>query len=365
MRKINIKLTFYKMCEIVKRYLKKCVYFIQSLLKRILMPSITVSGLCAIFFCVFFIVCDEKTRKFGEGILEQFYYKINFISVVVTSISLCAASLAIIISIRKPKFRIRFVNNHGSELKKVGNKNYVTIGMDKDGNIGYQACIPSDWNMFLYNYGHNVAENIRVKMWFDNIYFDSSLAEKGYDLDNFMYGCGIFIQLSFDLAKVLRQDEKIEIPRIPFEYSSADSDVLKERGYTTLYVQIYCNNQEATFLKYRIEIEEYDLGEYHYHPSGQNDDIKKWERWFVEEYISNKQLKDVTEYNYYKEIEPYFYEKYKDTQLYKKIYDYYYTRDIDKMLFWGRMYYRAQGENIKNIEAILQTELLKLQMKNK
>lgn len=364
MKKNDISLLIHNRYVRVRLCFRNCVYRIQTLLKRSLLPIITISGLVALFLLCFFILCDENTRKIGENVLQQFQYKINFIGVVITAVSLVAASLAIIISVQKPKFKVKFINNHGTELKENDDKNAIILGMDCYGNVGYQACVPSDWNMFLYNYGDTVAENVKITIWLDGIYFDFSLAEKGYELKNFVYGCGVFEQLSFDLTEVLRQGEKIKIPKIPFESTEVDGDTLKNTGYTTLYIQIYCNNKEATLLKYRIGITEYDLGEYNYIPNEEKEGIQKLIREFVDEYISKEEFQDVNEYNYENKINPYHIEKHMDVQNCKKLFDYY-KSDLDKMIFWGRMYYRASGERKGDIEAILQTEILRLQVKNK
>ena len=364
MKKKDIGLLIHNGYIKVRLYIKNFIYRIKALLKRSLLPLITISGVIALFVLCFFIICDENMRNMGENILAQFQYKINFISVLITSISLVAASLAIIISVQKPKFRVRFINNHGSELKENDDINPIVLGMDNHGNVGYQSCVPSDWDMFLYNYGDSVAENVKITLWFDNIYFDFSLAESGYELKNFVYGCGIFERLSYDLTEILRQGERIEIPRIPFESTEVDGDILKNKGYTTLYIQIYCNNKEATLLKYHVRIDEYDLGVYDYTSDKQNDEIEALISEFIDAHISKEGFQDVNKYNYDNKINPYYVEKCLDVQKCKKLYDYY-KYDIDKMIFWGRMYYRASGEKKCDIETILQTEILRLNVKNK
>lgn len=364
MKKKAISLIIHNGYIKVSLYIKNLIYRIQAFLKRSLLAIIAISGVAALFALCFFPLCDENARNIGENVLAQVQYKVNFIGVLVTSISLVAASLAIIISVQRPKFKVMFINNHGSELKENDDMNPIVLGMDSHGNVGYQGCVPSDWNMFLYNYGDSVAENVKITLWLDNIYFDFSLAEKGYELKNFVYGCGVFERLSFDLTEVLRQGERIEIPKIPFESTEVDGDILKNKGYTTLYIQIYCNNKEATLLKYRIRVNKYDLGEYDYASNEQNDEIQTLIREFLDEYISKEEVQDVNEYNYDNKLNPYHVEKYMDVQNCKKLLDYY-KSDLDKMIFWGRMYYRASGERKSDIEAILQTEILRLQVNSK
>ncbi len=363
--KRNINLRLHNAKVIIGIRISQVLYWVKNTLKKMLLPLITLSGVAAIVLTCYFLLSDVETRSIGEDVLEQFQYKIDFIGNLITSISLCAASLAIIVSIQKPKFKIKFINDHGFVLKSKKRKNLVTIGIDKNGNLGYQACVSNDWNMFLYNYGNNVAENIRLKMWMSNVYFDYALAERGYDLDDFMYGCGVFEKISYDLTNVLRQGEKIQMQRIPFHYSCADSEILRERGYTILYIQIYCNNQKATLLKYRVEVEEYDLEDYKYSEKTEEVDINNLLRDFIREHWQNDSELIVNEYNYYYTINPYSLEKNGDIQSCKKLYEYYWSKDLDKMVFWGRMYYRALGEKKKNIEAILQTEILKLSVKSK
>ena len=358
--KVTLKLKLHNGKVIIKVRISQAWYWLKKFLGKALLPLITISGLTAIVLSCYFLFCNEQTRSVGEDILKQFQYKTDFIGSLVTSISLCAASLAIIVSIRKPKYCIKFINDHGFELKSKKKNNSLTLGLDENGNLGYQSCIPSDWNMFLYNIGSNVAENIRIKLWIDNVYFDHSLEKKGYDLDNFVYGCGVFERISFDLTNALRQGEKTQIPKIPFHYSCVDADIIKKRGYTTLHIQIYCNNQKSTLFKFRIAVEEYDLGNYDYSRQSEETEINSLLREFIGRNWKSDEGVEINEYNYHCLIEPYSREVKVDVQLCKRFYSYYCTKNLDKMVFWGRIYYRALGEKKETIESILQTEILRL-----
>lgn len=126
--------------------------------------------------------------------------------------------------------------------------------------------------------------------------------------------------------------------RIPFHYSCADIDILKERGYTTLYIQIYCNNQKSTLFKFRVDVTKFDLGSYEYNERTEETEIRVLLRDFIKVHWQADNDIDVSEYNYHRLVNPYLGEKIGDAKLCKKFY----------------------GEKKQNIEAIIQTEIMKL-----
>lgn len=330
-------------------------------LKKSMLPSVIICCIVAFVLIIFWMFCKEDTRVMWEDILSQIEHKMNLIGQIITIISLCAAAVGIIISIQKPKFKLAFITEHGYGLKEKERQ----FGVDGNNRIGYQSCVPSDWKMLLYNVGDKVAENVKVKIRIDYITFGNVDKNSGYMLEDFVYACGVFETLSLDLIDIIRQGESVEIPRIPFEYACVEVPNLKEKEFTHMHIRIYCNNQSPIYLKYRIRLEDYDVGEYDYH-SEENEFKKKQSiKKIIHEVLdslgeySNGESLNI--YNYTDLIDPYILKR-KDIKEFelRNVYKYYSEiDDMDKMVFWGRMYYRSVGMKKCDIEAIMQTEIIR------
>lgn len=194
-----------------------------------------------------------------------------------------------------------------------------------------------------------------------------SLAEKGYDLEKFEYGCGIFDVISFEVVNLLRQGEQIVIPDLPFDRSVCDSDELRKRGYTYLRIKIFSGNHEPILLKYKIMIRNYDLDSFGYGALNEdNVDEYTFKRnfydWYIDNYHITEELNEIYDW-YYKKIDPYQIQQYTNIEESKYLYWLYKEKDIEKMLFWGRIYYRAVGMELESIEMLLQTEMMKVSVK--
>lgn len=345
---------------------RKIWNYMYGFLKKIPLLLIFSVSIVVMLLIIYFLFVGDVNAD-GEIVIYKFAVNISLLDILLSNISLLAAVLAIVIELKKPKLKIWFLDGHGSVMSD--KKGQVPIGIDEDGFIGYQLCVPSDWNMYLVNVGQRTAENIRVRVSIDGILFDHSLAEKGYDLDNFVYGSGVFKNIYFDLIGLLRQGEKIEIPKIPFEYCELESDNFKEWKYTYLRISLYCNNQDPIHLKYKLTIEPYDLmGKYDYGKKREaqyleNSHIENWVKEYVDWYKEKYSETTVDIYNYFTQINPYVVKKYKKIEQSKEIFEYYLLKDSDKMIFWGRIYYLAKGMKPRDIEAVLQTQLLKEQIK--
>lgn len=320
-----------------------------------------------IVISLFFILSNisflfiPNIRELGESTISQFQYKMNFGGVLVSTISLLAATWAIIIALDKPKMEVYFINEHGIILTEKSKGYPLTLGMDQNGLLDYQSCVPSDWNIIIVNCGNKVAESITIKLWLDGVAFDQTLDGIDFELEKFIYGHGLFERISYSLARNLRQGESTKLPRIPFNYSVTESESLKNKGYTNLYMQIFCNNQKPTLITKRIKIEDADIGDYNHDVLSENipciaidilNEIKE----------TNNLTIDI--YHNVESMDPYVCEIYKDTKSTKKLYDYYKKRNLEEMMFWGRMYYRALGMRPRDIEAILQNEIMIMLVKD-
>lgn len=311
-------------------------------------------------------IWDSNLVSENVLVIGGFKISLDILDVLLGNISLFAAAIAIIIEIKKPKMKIYFINEHRELLNP--KKGEVPVGIDKAENIGYQTCIPSSWRMYLVNSGRCAAENIKIKMSIDGVLFDNALINEGYDLERFWYGCGVFETISFETSELVRQGERIEIPPIPFEYSCLEDKRIKCKGYTYLRILIYCNNREAVNLKYKLKIEPYDsVGGYDYEEKrfaidNEKKEIETFESSYVNWYRVTYNAIDIDKYNYYKVIDPYIAEKYQEVDICKAIYNYYLERDVDKMIFWARVYYKAFDLDGAHIEDIIQTNLMKQQI---
>lgn len=331
---------------------------------KIQLPMIilfTILVLILIFLCIF----NPDWATVGEKRILAFYYKLELFGVLLTAVSLIAAAITILIAIQKPKLKIHFYNDHGSAL--IPKKKEIELGIDKSGNIGYQACVPTKWNMNLINIGRKTAEKVKIKISFDNIYFDGSLTEKGYDLERFQYGCGVFDVISFEVINLLRQGEQVVLPDLPFYKTECDSEELRRLGYTYLRIKIFSGNHEPISLKYKVMIGDYDLDSFGYMETSKEINSEfEFKNNFYNWYIDNHNItEDSNElyYYYYREINPYQIKPYANVVESKVLYQYYEDKDVEKMLFWGRIYYRAIGMELQDIEAMLQTEMMKLSVK--
>lgn len=364
-----------KMCKLKSRYkiqcmeakyyiknaFRKCLCRVAKIFKKMQLPMIILLTLIVIGLIVSFLIFPHWAHT-GEERIRAFYYKLEFLGVLLTAISLIAAAITIIIALQKPKLKICFYTDHGSSLDV--KKGELELGMDKDGNVGYQACVPTKWNMNLINVGSKTAEKIKIKVSLDNIYFDMSLVEQGYDLEEFQYGCGIFNVVSFEVTNLLRQGEQIVLPELPFYSSVCDSEVLRKQGYTYLKIRIYSGNHEPIVSRYKVIIRDFDLDSFGYKKTNE-DSMRSLEygnnfyNWYIETYNITDPSNDVY-YRYPSEVNPYQIDIYPQIEEGRYLYQYYKDRDIDKMLFWGRIYYRAIGLQLQEAEALLQTELLKI-----
>lgn len=325
-------------------------------LPMIILLTLIVMGLIALF------ILFPQWAHIGEARIEAFSYKLDLMGVFLTAVSLIAAAITIIIAVQKPKLKIYFYNDHGSSLDY--RKGEIELGIDKDGKIGYQGCVPTKWNMNLINVGSKTAEKIKIKVSFDNIYFDMSLAEKGYDLEGFQYGCGIFDILAFEVTSLLRQGEQVVLPDLPFYSAVCDADVLRQQGYTKLKILIYSGNHEPIVLRYKVILKDYDLDSFGYLEDNEDSmDKLKYRSNFYDWYISNHNEAEKKKNLYYcfsRELDPYRIEQYPNLEESRYLYEYYKSRDIEEMVFWGRIYYRTLGMQVQEVEALLQTELLKI-----
>ena len=132
-----------------------------------------------------------------------------------------------------------------------------------------------------------------------------------------------------------------------------------------MHIRIYCNNQTPIYLKYRIRLEDYDVGEYDYHSEEnefkKKESIKKIIHEVLDALCEYSKGEALNIYNYVDLINPYVLKRMdmKEFQL-KTVYRYYSEiGDVDKMIFWGRIYYRSIGLKICDIEAIIQTEIIR------
>lgn len=362
--RLNCKVKWMQLRYHLKKGIFRLCDTIIKLINKTPLPMIilfTMLVLIAIVLCIF----NPHLAVFGEERVIAFYYKLELFGVLLTAVSLIAATITILLAIQKPKLKIYFYNEHGSSL--IAQKDEVELGIDKDGNVGYQGCVPTKWNMNLINTGHKTAEKVKIKISFDNIYFDMSLAEKGYDLEKFEYGCGIFDVISFEVVNLLRQGEQIVIPDLPFDRSVCDSDELRKRGYTYLRIKIFSGNHEPILLKYKIMIRNYDLDSFGYAALNEdNVDEYTFKRnfydWYIDNYHITEELNEIYDW-YYKKIDPYQIQQYTNIEESKYLYWLYKEKDIEKMLFWGRIYYRAVGMELESIEMLLQTEMMKVSVK--
>lgn len=355
------KLRFMRLLYFTKNMFLKGGRGIVKILGKLQLPMIILLTLIVMVLVVVFILFPQWAHV-GEARIEAFSNKLDLMGVLLTAVSLIAAAITIIIAVQKPKLKIYFYNDHGSSLDY--RKGEIELGIDKDGKIGYQGCIPTKWNMNLINVGSKTAEKIKIKVSFDNIYFDMSLAEKGYDLEGFQYGCGIFDIVAFEVTSLLRQGEQVVLPDLPFYSAVCDADVLRQQGYTKLKILIYSGNHEPIVLRYKVTIKDYDLDSFGYSENNEETiDVLKYRNNFYDWYISNhngvEERRDL--YFYFpKELDPYWIEKYPNIEESRLLYQYYKSRDMEEMLFWGRIYYRAMGMKVQETEALLQTELLKI-----
>lgn len=355
----KLRIWRFEIVNFIKKAFKSTGHFIIKIFSMMQLPVIVLFTLIVIGLIVVFLMFPQWA-SIGEMRIQPIINKLELFGVLLTAVSLLAAAITIILAIQKPKLRVVFYSDHGTPLDC--RKGEVELGIDKDGKIGYQGCVPTKWNMNLINVGRKTAEKVKIKFSFDDIYFDMKLVEEGYDLEGFMYGCGIFSSLSFEVTSLLRQGEQIVIPDLPFYLSSCDEESLREKGYTYLKIYIYSGNHEPTVMKYKVAIKDYDLPSYNY-SSGEDDSMLYWEyrRNFWNWYRSNNgDLDDSVEQHCCEKLEPYCMPVYPNVEESKYLYRYYKDKEINEMLFWGRIYYRATGMQLQEIEAILQTELLKI-----
>jgi len=338
-----------------------------SIIKGISKMQLPMIILFTMLVIVLIAICiyNPYFAAIGEERILAFSQKLELFGVLLTAVSLFAAAITILIAIQKPKLKIYFYNDHGSAL--VDKEGEIELGIDKDGNIGYQACVPTKWNMNLINVGNKTAEKIKIKINFDNIYFDRSLVEKGYGLERFQYGCGIFDVISFEVTNLLRQGEQVVLPDLPFYKTECDSDELRKRGYTYLRIKIFSGNHEPISLKYKVMIRDYDLDSFKYIENSNefNHELEfksNFYNWYINAHNITEDSNELY-YYYYREIDPYQIKQYTNVEESKALYQYYEDKDVEKMLFWGRIYYRAFGMELRDIEALLQTELMKLSVK--
>lgn len=351
----------FRIMNFLKRALESIGNLIAKIFSKMQLPMIIIFTIIILGLIVVFLIFPQWAY-IGEVQLQAIINKLELFGVLLTAVSLLAAAITIILAIQKPKLKIVFYSDHGSAFDY--RKGELELGIDKDGKIGYQACVPSKWNMNLINVGRKTAEKIKIKFSLDDIFFDRKLVEAGYDLQGFQYGCGVFSAISFEVTNLLRQGEQIVIPDLPFYLSVCESELLRKQGYTYLRIHIYSGNHEPIVMKCKVTIKDYDLKSHNY-SLNEEDSMQYWEyernfwNWYIGHHDVSNESEDLY-YYFYKKLDPYRMVKYPNVEESKYLYWYYKDKEVDKLLFWGRIYYRALGMQVQETEALLQTELLKI-----
>ena len=270
----------------------------------------------------------------------------------------------------EPQFVFEVFDQHDSPFEYTDNK-YLPIAIDSDAHIGYLPYSPTDWEIDVVNVGKTSAQNIKVEISIDGVSFEDK--SNLYDVRDFIYGCGVFDKIVFDTGEGLKPNERLRLPKIPFQYAECEClENDKGKMHISIYndeIEVTCFLLDICFVKEDMKLF-YGLDEIIY-----DDILEKEIGLFAIE--QNEECSVDT----YHTIPPYCCAiKSEKRDIYGKIYKMYsdlnffeysrnpLTRKIvrkkmgsalkQKMLFWGRIYYRSCGLSVSEIEAILINDIL-------
>ena len=270
----------------------------------------------------------------------------------------------------EPQFAFEIFDLHDSPFDCIDNK-YIPIAIDSDDHIGYLPYSPSNWEIDVVNVGKTAAQNIKVEISIDGVSFEDK--SNLYDVRDFIYGFGVFDKIVFDTGEGLKPNERLRLPKIPFQYAECEClENDKGKMHISIYndeIEVTCFLLDICFVKEDMKLF-YGLDEIIY-----DDILEKEIGLFAIE--QNEECSVDT----YHTIPPYRCAiKSEKRDIYGKIYKMYsdlnffeysrnpLTRKIvrkkmgsalkQKMLFWGRIYYRSCGLSVSEIEAILMNDIL-------
>lgn len=300
---------------------------------------------------LFLCVINYEFLHKSDIYIEPMSNIVSIITSILTLLSIFIAFKTLQVSLRAPKLDIVFFNQHSQIM---GTKNTpLPIGLNKHNEIDYQTCVPSDWSMKLVNIGNNVAKDIRVKFQIEDVMFDASLSDYGFDLYGFEYGCGVFNSFSYNLTSLLRQGESIDIPRIPFYASEFEHD-LSKGNKLKMIITLYSGNNSMTTIKKTLSIEYSDSFDNSNKIETHN--LKNCKDTFINWYCLNvEKIYDLSQTDL---IDPYAIPIFTETTIAKNIFEHYKNVKVNKeFLFWGRIYYRSLGLTPTEIESILNNDM--------
>ena len=331
----------------------------------------TIARCLTIIAIVFIIII---LRMYYTELIDNDYAYNNAI----VTIQTLAGILALIIAseaarwmVLEPKFDCVVVDQHGSLLKKV-EKEYLPLGINKNSQLGYMPYSPSDWEINIINTGRKNANNVKIEITIEGLFFkDASII---YDVKNFEYGYGVFNTISFDTRCSIKQNDILRLPKIPFQYSECD---LKAGEKTKMHIYVLSDDKRVSSFEMKICIEEEsiiscdDIIDETIHDPILSNEIKRFieEQSFsditIENYFSYSPYEcciNINNYDIYRRLyNAYVYDdyfEYSDNPLTRNIIKERMKQKLNsRRLFWGRVYYKSLGYTINEVENILTNDM--------
>lgn len=319
---------------------------------------------------IFYLIKNYKNKNINsiDNRVGKVINVLAFISTGSTVLALIISILGLIMQNKSPKLEIEVYTMHGLTWEEENGDKQLCLSLDNDGHVDFDLGIPNIWYLHIKNEGNQYAENVKIKIKFEDLGFVTN--PDSFILSDYIYGTGFFSSIEHTYDQVIQPGEIIKVPYIPFTNAKVyDIDSYYEPAYTNMNIKIYENNSLALEKNFLIEFVENSL---------------KQDLCFLENpYISDED-KIVREFNeYYFDDEDYFSEY--DLSLYSMLYPkefvfsleeceivyQHYLRLIDVYnsymssiyrklaVFYGRLYYLELSKEIDgiNIEQAIQNDI--------
>ena len=338
-------------------------------MNAILICICVLSFLTLIF--LYFLIKNYKNKNINsiDNRVGKVINVLGFISTASAVLALITSILGLIMQNKSPKLEIEIYTMHELTWEEENGDKQLCLSLDNDGHVYFDLGIPNIWYLHIKNEGNQYAENVKIKIKFEDLGFVTN--PDSFILSDYIYGTGFFSSIEHTYDQVIQPGEIIRVPYIPFTNAKVyDIDSYYEPDYTNMNIKIYENNSLTLEKNFLIELVENSL---------------KQDLCFLENpYISDED-KIVREFNeYYFDDEDYFSEydlSLYTMELYPKefvfgleeceiVYQHYlrlidvynpYMSSIYRKLavFYGRLYYLELSKEIDgiNIEQAIQNDI--------
>ena len=114
----------------------------------------------------------------------------------------------------------------------------LCLSYDNDGHVDYDFGVPGTWHLHIKNDGNQYAENVKIRIRFDDFAFVAQ--PDSFTLSDHNYGIGSYRTIEHTFNGFIQPGETIEVPYIPFDNTEVYDDY--NPSQTNMNIKIYENS---------------------------------------------------------------------------------------------------------------------------